>query len=119
MAGQTGDDRSSSLSVPWIDTVRFIRQLSHDLRNHLNAVELQSTYIGELDGSAEFKAEIKRLREMISRLNSVLQNLSRDLAEVKPNLIAYRAADFVEDLRKKIAQEFLAKRRNHMGCSAG
>ena len=106
MAGQTRDDRSSSLSVPWIDTVRFIRQLSHDLRNHLNAVELQSSYIGELDGSAEFKAEITRLREMISRLNSVLQNLSRDLAEVKPNLIAYRAADFVEDLRKKIAQEF-------------
>src|SRR6266496_4722378 len=106
MADATPEDRSESLSVPWPDSVRFIRQLSHDLRNHLNAIELQSAYIGELEGNAELKEEVNRLREMISGLTSTLQKLSGGVSDAKPNLISYRASDFVEDLRKKIADEF-------------
>jgi K+-sensing histidine kinase KdpD len=105
MADAAPENPSDLLSVPWIDTVRFVHQLSHDLRNHLNAIELQSAYISELDASAELKGEIKRLREMISGLTAVLQKLS-GLGEVKPNLISYQASDFVEDLRKTIAHEF-------------
>ena len=105
MADAVPENQSDSLSVPWIDTVRFVQQLSHDLRNHLNAIELQSAYISELDGSAELKGEIKRLREMISRFAAVLQKLT-GLGEVKPNLLSYRASDFVEDLRKTIGHEF-------------
>jgi K+-sensing histidine kinase KdpD len=106
MADAASENRLDSLNVPWSDAVRFVRQLSHDLRNHLNAIELQSTYIGELTEDAELKGEIKRLREMISGLTSTLQNLSRGLADVKANLISYRAADFVEDLHKRIGREF-------------
>ena len=106
MAGAAPQDRNNSLSIPWGDTVRFIRQLSHDLRNHLNAIELQSTYINELEENPQLKGEIKRLREMISRLTSTLQKLSRGLGDVKPDLISYRASDFVDDLRKKISHEF-------------
>ena len=105
MADAAPENPSDLLSVPWIDTARFVHQLSHDLRNHLNAIELQSAYISELDASAELKGEIKRLREMISGLTAVLQKLS-GLGEVKPNLISYQASDFVEDLRKTIAHEF-------------
>jgi K+-sensing histidine kinase KdpD len=106
MAEPSPEERSNSLSVPWVDAVRFIRQLSHDLRNHLNAIELQSAYISEFEGNEELKVEIKRLREMISRLTSTVQKLSGGLGEIKPNLMSYRASDFVEDLRKKIVQEF-------------
>jgi K+-sensing histidine kinase KdpD len=105
MADAAPENPSDLLSVPWIDTVRFVHQLTHDLRNHLNAIELQSAYISELDASAELKGEIKRLREMISGLTAVLQKLS-GLGEVKPNLISYQASDFVEDLRKATAHEF-------------
>jgi K+-sensing histidine kinase KdpD len=105
MADAVPENQSHLLSVPWVDMVRFVRQLSHDLRNHLNAIELQSAYISELDGSAELKGEIKRLREMISGFSAVLEKLT-GLGEVKPNLISYRASDFVEDLRKAIAHEF-------------
>ena len=105
MAEPAPKEPIDSLSVPWVDTVRFIGQLSHDLRNHLNAIELQSAYISELEGDA-LKGEVNRLREMISRLTSTLQQVSGRLSEVKPNLISYPASDFVEDLRKKIAQEF-------------
>jgi K+-sensing histidine kinase KdpD len=106
MAESSPKEQIDSLSVPWVDTVRFIRQLSHDLRNHLNAIELQSAYISELGGDANLKGEVNRLREMISRLTSTLQQVAGRLGEVKPNLISYRASDFVEDLLKKIAQEF-------------
>jgi K+-sensing histidine kinase KdpD len=106
MAEPSSEDRSDSLSVPWADAVGFIRQLSHDLRNHLNAIELQSAYINELEGDAKVKGEINRLREIISGVTSILQKVSVRLSEVKPNLISYRASDFVDDLRKKIAQEF-------------
>ena len=106
MAGATPEDRSDSLSVPWRDSVHFIRQLSHDLRNHVNAIELQSAYINELEENEKIKGEIRHLREMITRLTSALQKLSTGLADLKLNLISYPASDFVEDLRKRIAQEF-------------
>jgi len=103
MAPQNGKHLES---VPWNDAVRFIRQLSHDLRNDLNAIELQSAYIVELENNKEFKNEIKRLREMISGLASTLQRLSRAVGEVRPTLIPYQAADFMQDLREKIDRDF-------------
>ena len=106
MAAAAPNERSDLLSIPWSDAVRFIRQLIHDLRNHLNAIELQSAYISELEGTENLKAEVKRLREMISGLTLALQKLSRKLGDVKSDLISSPASDFVEDLRKKIAQEF-------------
>lgn len=106
MAEPSPEDRSDPLPVPWVDMIRFIRQLSHDLRNHLNAIELQSAYISELVRDAKVKDEVIRLREMICGLTSILQKVSGGLGAVNPNLISYCASDFVEDLRKKIAQEF-------------
>ena len=103
MAAENGKDFQS---VPWNDAVRFIGQLSHDLRNDLNAIELQSAYIVELENNKEFKNEVKRLREMISGLASTLQRLSRAVGEVRPTLIPYQAADFMQDLREKIDRDF-------------
>ncbi len=106
MADKPVENGKDSQSVPWSDAIRFIAQLSHDLRNDLNAIELQSTYIEELGKSEEVRNEIKRLREMISRLASTLQRLSRAVGEVKPNLIPYPASDFMQDLRGKIDHDF-------------
>lgn len=106
MAKPPSEDRTDSFDVAWSDLVRFIRQLSHDLRNHLNAIELQSAYISELAREDELKSEIKRLREMVDGLTSALQSLSKAVSEVKPNLIPYRASDLAEDLRKKIDHDF-------------
>jgi signal transduction histidine kinase len=109
MAEQPFEDRTDAQNIGWSDVVRFIRQLSHDLRNHLNAIGLQSAYISELEREDELKSEIKRLREMISGLTSALQSISKAVSGVKPNLIPYRAADLVEDLRKKIDHDFSGK----------
>ena len=106
MADKPVENGKGSQSVPWSDAIRFIAQLSHDLRNDLNAIELQSAYIEELGKSEEVRNEIKRLREMISRLASTLQRLSREVGEVKPNLIPYPASDFMQDLREKMDRDF-------------
>ena len=109
MAEKVRQDARDSPSVPWSDAIRFVRQLSHDLRNDLNAIQLQSAYIAELEKNEELQGEIKRLREMVSRMAATLQRLSRDVGEVKPTLISYRATDLMEDLRKKIDDDFPKK----------
>jgi K+-sensing histidine kinase KdpD len=106
MADSSSEASMESLTVPWSDTVRFVRQLSHDLRNDLNALELQSAYIGELTQDQELTSEIKRLREIVSELNSKLQLLSRAVGEVTPNVIAYPAAEFLTDMRTQIDRKF-------------
>jgi len=86
--------------------VHFVRQLSHDIRNNLNAVELQSAYLAELAEEGEMKTEVQRLREMVSQIGTSLQRLTAGLSQASPNLIPYPAADFVEDLKQKLAKEY-------------
>ena len=96
-------------NVRWENFVKFVRQLSHDLRNQLNAAELQSALIGELTNDAEIKSEIRRLRELVAQLGTTLQSLSASVAEPRPTPLSYAAKDFIADMQKKIAQEFPEK----------
>src|SRR6266404_955326 len=93
-------------SVRWHDMVKFVRQLSHDIRNNLNAVELQSAYLAELAEETEMKNEIQRLREMVSEVGANLQRLTAGLSQVRHTPISYPAADFIEDLKQKLAKDF-------------
>ena len=88
------------------DVVKFVRQLSHDLRNHLNAAELQSAYLAELAEEPEMKEEVKRLRAMISEVGVSLQRVTLALSAARLTLMPYGAADFVEDLRQKLAIDY-------------
>jgi K+-sensing histidine kinase KdpD len=97
--------RSDSPNVPWPDLVKFIRQLGHDIRNNLNAVELQSAYLAELANETELKGEVKRLREMISEIGGGLQKLNAALGQTSSTLIPYKASDFIEDVRLKLAKD--------------
>ena len=95
--------------VPWENFVKFVRQLSHDLRNQLNAAELQSALIAELTNDAELKSEIRRLRELVSQLGVTLQSLSVSVAEPRPTALPYATKDFIADIQKKVAHEFPEK----------
>ena len=106
MAGNSSKAPTDPLTVPWSDTVRFVRQLTHDLRNDLNAIELRSAYIGELTQDQELTSEIKRLREVVSNMNSTLQLLSRAVGEVTPTVITYPAGEFLTDMRTQIERNF-------------
>lgn len=88
--------------------VRFVRQLSHDLRNHLNAAELQSAFLKEIAEDGEVKTEVQRLRGMLSELGSTLQKLTSALAAPKLTQIPYGAPVFIEDFQQKVQSEFAA-----------
>jgi K+-sensing histidine kinase KdpD len=96
----------SELLVPMRNVVGFIRQLSHDLRNHLNAAELQSAYVNELADNPELKSEVQRLRGMLSKMAATLQGLTSSLAPIKLTPMSYEANSFIEDLEQKVAMLF-------------
>lgn len=89
------------IQVPLPTVVQFLRQLIHDLRNHLNAAELQSACLAEIAESPELKEEVKRLRALISEIGANLQNLNAALSQPRLTTMPYPAADFLADLRQK------------------
>ena len=93
-------------SVPWENFVKFLRQLSHDLRNQLNAAELQGALIGEITTDPELKSEVARLRELVAKIGTSLQRLSTAVSEPRPTRLSYPVRDFVSDLQKKVAQDY-------------
>ncbi|HEU0207850.1 MAG TPA: hypothetical protein VFQ78_02625 [Candidatus Udaeobacter sp.] len=101
----TSANNATTRDVPWNDVVHFVRQLSHDLRNHLNAIELQSTLLAELASNGELKGEVQRLREMTYEMSVALQKLTGATGDIYPKMMSYRAADFVDDVREKIEAE--------------
>lgn len=103
---ETRSTAASAETIKWENFVKFVRQLSHDLRNQLNAAELQAALIGELTGDAELKPEVLRLRELISKLGGTLHSLSLSVATPQPMLLSYAAKDWVGDLQKTIALNF-------------
>jgi K+-sensing histidine kinase KdpD len=92
--------------VAWEDFVKFVRQLSHDLRNQLNAIELQGALVAELSSDPELKPEIQRLRELISQTGTTLQQLSVSVGPPQPTRLQYEVAEFMDDLQQKIARTF-------------
>ena len=82
--------------------MRFVRQLSHDLRNHLNGIELHAALLAELADGSELKGEVTSLREVVSELAGGLQKLTSIMAPAAPQIIQYRSADFLQDLRDRI-----------------
>jgi len=94
---------SSPIQISMPEVVKFIRQLAHDLRNHLNAAELQSAYLIEISDNSEVREEIKRLRGMISQVAVSLQELTAALSPPRLTEMEYSAKDLVEDLRQKLS----------------
>lgn len=92
-------------NISWTELTKFVGQLNHDLRNHLNAIELQAACLGETVHESEARSEIERLREMTGDLCAHLQRLSASLARIQPNPMCYLAPEFVEDLQAKLVLE--------------
>jgi signal transduction histidine kinase len=92
-------------NILWTDVTKFVGQLNHDLRNHLNALELQAAFLNEIVAEPEAKEELKRLREVTGEAGAALQKLSSLLARIQPAPMTYRASEFIEDLRSRLERE--------------
>ena len=92
-------------SVPWPRIERFVALFTHDVRNGLNALELQLTLLNELSSDPEVKAEVKGMRASLADLTRQLQRVRNATGAPTPHLFAYPAVDFVEDLRDRFQRQ--------------
>lgn len=92
--------------VPFSRLGGFIRLVTHDVRNGLNAIDLEAALIAELSTDAEVLEELKRLRGMISGITKNLQTLSSRFAEMRLNPMVCPVHDFMEVCRERLAKRF-------------
>src|SRR5690606_4382723 len=100
----TENKTEDSLEVPFDRVSTFIRQVTHDVRNNLNAMDLQAAYVVELVTDPEAIEEVRRIRSHIQQAAKQLQALSGNFWVAAPNVVTYSAKIFVEDLRDRLAR---------------
>src|SRR4051794_10168474 len=105
---KSSESKTGEIQISMPEMVKFVRQLGHDLRNHLNAAELQSAYLMEIAENDELREEIRRLRGMIAQVGGNLQGLTAALSPPRLVEMPYAAKDFIEDLQQKIATDYPA-----------
>lgn len=96
--------KSDLPSVPWNRVESFVGQVTHDIRNGLNALELQLTYLGEISTDPEAVDEVKRLRGTLGSVTRQLQALRLATHASTPYPVEYPAAEFFDDLRERFAK---------------
>jgi signal transduction histidine kinase len=97
---------SETLQIPYTRIAAFVRQVTHDVRNNLNSLDLQAAYATELITDPEAAAEVKRLRGIIQTSAKQLQALSANFQNSTPHPVTYQADILIEDLRERLAKAF-------------
>jgi K+-sensing histidine kinase KdpD len=97
---------SSELEVPFSRVAAFIRQVTHDVRNNLNAMDLQAAFAAELITDKEAAEEVRRIRQQVQHATRQLQALSANFQVGTPSLVSYSAKIFMEDLRDRLTKVF-------------
>jgi signal transduction histidine kinase len=97
-------DHSPAIPLPQL--VTFVRQITHDVRNGLNAMDLQAAFLGEIAGHGELAEEVGKLRRMISHVTDDMQQLSQRFGELRPVLMNYPVQEFLQGLKQAVEEEF-------------
>ena len=84
----------------------FLRLLSHDVRNDLNAVDLLTAYIQDVSGAESIRGELGQLRTAIRYGSERMHRLSRAFDTPRVDAIELPLHVLMDDLR---AQMLLAK----------
>ncbi len=102
---QPAPTQAADVLVPFTRVAGFVRQVTHDVRNGLNAIELQTAYAAELVSDPEALEEVRRIRGLVQQTTKMLQALSSNFWVSTPNLVPYSARIFVEDLRDRLVKQ--------------
>lgn len=91
--------------IPFQRVSQLVRQVTHDVRNGLNVVDLQATLLSEIVADAETRSEVMRLRGMIGNVTKMLETLSSEFQGLSLAPIACEAGPFVEDAKSRFDKE--------------
>ena len=94
----------SGTVIPWEKVEQFVGQLCHDVRNGLNACELQLTFLAEISTDPEAAEEVKGLRTTLAGITKQLQAVRLATGSSKAHPLDYPAADLFEDLRERFGR---------------
>jgi signal transduction histidine kinase len=92
--------------VPLPRVVNFVRQVTHDVRNGLNAIDLQAAFLAEIAGGGEVGEELGKLRKMVNHVTRDMQELSGRFGEVRPVVMMYPVGEFLQGLKQSVDEEF-------------
>jgi two-component sensor histidine kinase len=62
--------------VPWPQLASFVRQLSHDLRNDLNAIGLEASLLKEIVEDPEARGSAQRIQNQLHEMSLRLKSIS-------------------------------------------
>ena len=91
--------------VPLHRLESFLRQLSHDVRNDLNAMELLISYIEDLNGGSEVRSALVQLHEAVRYGAKRMLRVSRAVQIPDLECVPYPADLLAEDLRDRLQIE--------------
>ncbi|MDB6154129.1 MAG: sensory box protein [Chthoniobacteraceae bacterium] len=97
---------TDELEVPFTRVAKFVRQLSHDVRNHLGSMDLQSAYIAELITDPEAASELKKLRSMISVAAKSIQTISSHFWLPQAHPLTLSVEIFFQDFQDRLTKLF-------------
>lgn len=102
---KTAPELNESL-VPFTRVAKFIRQLTHDVRNGLSAIDLEAAFIAELVTDPEVADELRKLRKMVANAAKTLRDTSQNFQPVTVHVMPWQAMTFFEELQARLPQEF-------------
>ena len=81
------------LNISWLAIAGFVRQLTHDVRNQLNGLELETALIADCLPDPEALESLGRIREQLHHVAGSLKSLSSKFADPCPTLSPIAAAE--------------------------
>ena len=70
--------------IPWARFAAFVRQHTHDVRNGLNGLDLETALLLELVAEGEGRDCVGRVREQVRALGTQMRELSALIHDLKP-----------------------------------
>lgn len=95
--------KGAEAAVPLGLLEKFLRQLSHDVRNDLNAIDLFACMVAEDPGGESAVEDLKQLRDSVRYGAGRMGWLGKVLCRPEPALVAYGGRDFFDDWRGGLA----------------
>lgn len=75
----------SDFQIPWSNVAAFVRQHMHDLRNHLNGVNLETMLLTEFVTDPDALESVERIKDQVQRSVAEMSALSAKLSQPVPS----------------------------------
>ena len=103
---ETAEPPAAEVMVPFGRVGTLVSQLTHDVRNRLSGLQLQSAYVAELltdpKDAEDARRELKRLRGLIEDYAKTLQRFSARFRVAPPERVPYGVKIFTADFRRHL-----------------